>query len=193
VKHELRQIALKFQDKLKPIKVALFDIDGVLTDGTIHYDGAEMGFNRSTHTHDGYGMKMLMASGLKVGVISGGDSLGIIKRFQENLSLDYVFLGNEDKREAYNKILNEGYKPDEILYVADEFFDLPLLMRSGFSACPPSSVFEVRSRVDYVTANSSGHGCAREVMELLRLAQGWAPEVLDFDGTPIDFKKDYQN
>jgi 3-deoxy-D-manno-octulosonate 8-phosphate phosphatase (KDO 8-P phosphatase) len=190
VKHELREIALHFQDKLRPIKVALFDIDGVLTDGTIHYDGVEVGFNRSSHTHDGYGMKMLMAHGLKVGVISGGDSLGIIKRFKENLSLDYVYLGNEDKREAYKSILEQGYQAHEILYMADEFFDLPLLIKSGFSACPPSSVFEVRSRVDYVSMKDSGVGCAREVMEILRLAQGWAPQVLDFDGQAIDFKKD---
>lgn len=190
MKHELKLVAQQFQSKLVGIKVALFDIDGVLTDGTIHYDGAEMGFNRSTHTHDGYGMKMLMAHGIKVGVISGGDSLGVIKRFQENLSLDYVFLGNEDKREAYNKILREGFQPHEILYMADEFFDLPLLMKSGFSACPPSSVYEVKTRVDYVSKLDSGQGCAREVMEILRLAQGWAPEVLDFDGQPLDFSKD---
>lgn len=182
---DLREVAKKLSAKLAPIKVALFDIDGVCTDGTIRFDGEEMGFNRSSHTHDGYGMKLLMTAGLKVGVISGGDSLGVVKRYKENLQLDYVFLGNEDKREAYKKILAEGYKDQEILYMGDEFFDLPLLMRAGFSAAPPEASAEVKDRVDYVTYRAGGRGCVREVIELIRYAQGIIPDVRDFDDRPI--------
>ena len=185
---DLKIVALQHQQKLKRIKVLLFDIDGVLTDGRISYDGDEVGFNRSTHTHDGYGMKMMMSFGLKVGVISGGESVGVKKRFAENLSLDYVFLGNEDKREAYNKVVADGFSPAEILYMGDEFFDLPLLMRSGFSATVPDAPFEVRERVDYITERSSGMACAREVMELVRFAKGLLPEILDFDGRPLNLK-----
>lgn len=168
-----------------PIKVALFDIDGVLTDGLVRYDSHEMGFNRSTHTSDGYGLKLLMAHGLKVGVISGGDSLGVRKRFEENLGLDLVFLGNEDKREAYREVLKLGFHDHEILYMGDEFFDLPLLMRAGFSATVPSASYEVQERVDYVSQRPSGMGCVREVIDILRYARGWVPEILDFDDRPL--------
>jgi 3-deoxy-D-manno-octulosonate 8-phosphate phosphatase (KDO 8-P phosphatase) len=185
---DLRQEAHRFKSKLEKIKVALFDIDGVLTDGTIRYEGEEVGFNRSSHTHDGYGMKMLMSFGIKVGVISGGDSLGVVKRYQENLKLDYVFLGNEDKREAYLEILNMGYKDEEILYMADEFFDLPILLRVGFSATVPEASYEVQERVDYISQRAGGHGCVREVIDLLRYARGLTPEVLDFDQKPLELK-----
>lgn len=183
----LRENAKKFEQKLKKIKVCLFDIDGILTDGRIHYDGEEMGFNRSTHALDGYGLKVLMNAGLKVGVISGGMSLGMQKRFEENLHLNYVFLGNEDKREAFKSILNDGFEASEILYMGDEFFDLPLLMEAGFSATVPNASHEIKERVDYVTTRLSGEGCAREVMDMVRYAQGIFPEVPGFDGKLIPF------
>ena len=106
MEQDLRVLGRKFKDKLGPIKVVLFDIDGILTNGLIHWDGMEVGYNRATHAQDGYGMKLLMDAGIKVGVISGGDSLGVKKRFKENLKLDLVFLGNEDKRKAYLKVLD---------------------------------------------------------------------------------------
>ena len=173
----LREISLKFSDKLKKIKVALFDVDGILTNGHISWDGEDIGFNRSTHAGDGYGLKVLMEAGIKVGVISGGDSLGVIKRFKENLKLNYVFLGNEDKREAFNKVLQDGYKRDEILYMGDEFFDIPLLKGAGFSATVPHSSHEVQEVVDYVTFRRGGDACAREVIDLVRYAQNIVPKI----------------
>ena len=183
----LRETAEKFKNKLKKIKLVAFDVDGVLTNSLIWYQGEEMGFNRATHTQDGYGIKVLMDAGIKVGVISGGNSLGVHKRFAENLGLDFCFLGNEDKRESYKELINMGYEDSDILYMGDEFFDLPLLMRSGFSATTNEASLEVKERVDYVTKRSAGHGCAREVIDILRYAQDITPEVLDFDDSPIDF------
>lgn len=183
--HLFRQKAKEFKAKLDQIKICLFDVDGILTDGKVRYDGQEMGFNRSTHTSDGYGLKVLMRAGYKVGVISGGDSLGVQKRFKENLGLDLTFFGNEDKREAYLAVLEMGYKDEEILYMGDEFFDLPLLMRSGFSATVPSASLEVQEHVDYVTDRASGEGAAREVIDILRYSQNITPVVLGFDNTPL--------
>jgi 3-deoxy-D-manno-octulosonate 8-phosphate phosphatase (KDO 8-P phosphatase) len=114
-KLRLKEYALKFSEKLEKIKVCAFDIDGILTDGGITWEGENIGFNRTCHIHDGYGFKILKEAGILVGVISGGDSVGMRKRFVETLKLDFVFLGNEDKRDAYKKVLALGYTDEEIL------------------------------------------------------------------------------
>jgi 3-deoxy-D-manno-octulosonate 8-phosphate phosphatase (KDO 8-P phosphatase) len=148
-----------------------------------------MGFNRATHTSDGYGLKLLMRNGIRTGVISGGDSQGVRKRFIDNLKLDFAYLGDEDKRSAFQKVLDEGYEPEEILYMGDEFFDVPLLQKAGFAVTVPDASYEVKQFADYVTETPGGHGAAREIIEIIRYARGIVPEVLDFDGNKIDFKK----
>lgn len=172
--------ANKFHDKLSKIKVCIFDIDGILTNGGITWDGQDIGFNRTTHSRDGWIMKFFQRHGIKVGVISGGDGPNLRKRFIDNLKLDYVFLGNEDKREAYKHILNDGFKDENILYMGDEFIDIPLLKKAGFSATVPNSSYEVQEAVDYITFRESGDACAREVMELVRIAQNLKSDVVDF-------------
>lgn len=172
--------AAKFKDKIKNLKVFLFDVDGILTTGHLYWAGEEVGFNRFFHARDGYGLKLLQMSGYKVGIVTGGDSIGVEKRFKDNLKLDYIFMGNEDKREAYLEILNEGYKDEEIFYMGDELFDVPLLKRAGFSATVPEASHEVREIVDYVTEKTSGMGCAREVIEIIRLSLNLPNPVPDF-------------
>lgn len=178
---ELRTLAEKHKDKLKKIKVCAFDVDGVLTDGKVWWAGEEVGWNRATDTRDGYGLVLLKRLGYKVGVITGGNSLSIKKRFEENLKLDFVFSGNEDKREAYKKILAMGYDKSEILYMGDEHFDMPLLKVTGFSATVPNASYEVKEVVDYITTCSGGAGAAREVIDLLRIACDIAPQIPEFN------------
>jgi len=171
---DYRVTANKFKSKLAKIKVAHFDVDGVLTDGRIYWQSEEVGWGRFFHTSDGYGLKMLMNYGLKVGVISGGASLGVKKRFEELLKLDYVFLGSENKLPAFNQVLKmANVNPDEVLYMGDEFFDLPILKQVGFSATTLGASIEIQESVDYVAKTAPGHGCAREVIDLLRLAKGF--------------------
>ncbi|OIQ20760.1 MAG: hypothetical protein BM556_02120 [Bacteriovorax sp. MedPE-SWde] len=184
----LFEVAKKFEDRLKKIKVCAFDIDGVLTPGHVWYQDDTIGFNRSTHTSDGYGLKLLMKNGIRTGVISGGDSVGVRQRFIDNLKLDFAYLGDEDKRKAFQRILDDGYKPEEILFMGDEFFDVPLLKKAGFAVTVPGAPFEVKSFADYVTTKEGGHAAVREIIEVIRYARGIVPEVLDFDDTPIDFK-----
>ncbi len=180
MREHMEKNAAKFKDKLKLIKVALFDVDGILTDGRVYYQGEEMGFNRFFHIHDGYGLKLLQKAGIKVGVITGGNSLGVMKRF-ENLQLDHIYLGNEDKRSAYLDILQkENVQDENILYMGDEFFDIPLLQRAGFSATNKQAHFEVQECVDYITLRDAGMGCVREVIDLVCLAQNIRPEIPDF-------------
>ena len=176
-KQEIEKISAEFKEKLLKIKVALFDVDGVLTDGRIYYSGNEIGFNRFFHTHDGYGLKMLMKAGLKVGIISGGDSEGVKQRFSL-LGLDYMYLGNEDKRGALQAILEDTKLSSEnVLYMGDEFFDLPILKDVGFSATTPDASYEIQDNVDYVTKKHGGKGAVREVIDLVRYVQNIVPEV----------------
>lgn len=172
---DLRSNAIKFQEKLKKIKVACFDLDGILTDAKVFYASEEVGFNRQFCVYDGYGMKLLMSAGIKVGVITGGNSVSVQKRV-EQLGLDFCYAGNEDKRGAFVDLAKKyQVSGEEILYMGDELFDIPLLKASGFSATVPSAGIEVLEIVDYVTTRRSGEGCAREVIDMLRYAKNIHP------------------
>lgn len=178
---DLKKIAEKYKQQLLPIKVFLVDVDGILTDCSLYYAGEEVGFLRSFNVLDGYAFKFLMKAGIKVGVISGGNSIGLIKRM-EDLKPTYLHLGNEDKREAYLKVKEEsGCEDHEILYMGDEHFDIPLLKRVGFSATAPHANIEVKEVVHYITHAEGGKACVREVADLLRYAQGFRPQYLDFE------------
>lgn len=178
---DLRVVAQKHKDKLSKIKVAIFDVDGILTNGMVYYAGQELGFNRHFYVPDGYGIKVLLEAGIKVGVITGGDSVGVRKRF-ELLKVTYLFLGNEDKRESFKKIKNEmQIEYEQMLYMGDEHFDMPLLKKAGFSATAPHANPEVKEICDYVTVCKGGEGAVREVIDLLRYVQRIVPKVEDFD------------
>ncbi len=178
---KLKEFAKKHEAKLKKIKVCAFDLDGILTDCKVFWQGEEVGFNRTFNIYDGFGMKLLMKAGLKVGVVTGGDSVSVQKRTSQ-LGVDFCYAGNEDKREAFLDLMKRyNVAADEILYMGDELFDLPLLKKAGFSATVPNTTEEVTAVVDYVTERKSGEGCAREVMDLVRYAQGiTAAHVEDF-------------
>ena len=176
----LRETAKRFEAKLKKIKVVVFDLDGILTNAYVWWASEEVGFNRTFNIYDGYGMKVLMEHGLKVGVITGGNSVSVFKRTQQ-LGLDFCYAGNEDKREAFLDVMKKyNVAAEEILYMGDELFDIPLLKKSGFSATVPNTSDEIKEVVDYVTIRKSGEGCAREVIDLVRYAQGIVPVSKDF-------------
>ncbi|WPU64226.1 KdsC family phosphatase [Peredibacter sp. HCB2-198] len=176
----LKDTSKKFEAKLKKIKVVCFDLDGILTDSHVWWASEEVGFNRTFCIYDGYGMKLLMKAGIKVGVITGGNSISVTKR-TEQLGLDFCYAGNEDKREAYMDMMKKyNVTPEEVLYMGDELFDIPLLRKSGFSATVPNCSDEVKEQVDYVTIKESGKGCAREVIDLVRYAQNIHPNIGDF-------------
>lgn len=176
----LRETAKKFEAKLKKIKVVALDLDGILTDSHVWWASEEVGFNRTFCIYDGYGMKVLMKAGIKVGVITGGNSVSVTKRV-EQLGLDFCYAGNEDKRAGFLNLLEKyNVKAEEVLYMGDELFDIPILRKAGFSATVPNTCDEVKEMVDYVTIRESGKGCAREVMDLVRYAQNIVPLHEDF-------------
>lgn len=178
---ELEKTAQKFKEKLSKIKLCAFDLDGILTDGRVFWGNEEVGFNRFFHVYDGYGLKMLKQAGIKVGVITGGDSVSVDKRI-EQLGLDFLYKGNEDKRLAIKQVMKEHQvQLEEILYMGDELFDIPILKAVGFSATVPNSHKEVKEVADYVTIKESGKGCAREVIDILRYAIGFEPYIPGFN------------
>ena len=152
-------------------------MDGILTDARVRFEGDEVGWNRDFNIYDGYGMKLLMAAGIKVGVITGGNSVSVKKRV-EQLGLDFSYTGNEDKREAFLDVMKRyNVSAENILYMGDELFDIPLLKKAGFAATVPSAGIEVHEIADYVTTRTSGNACAREVIDLLRYAQKIHPII----------------
>jgi 3-deoxy-D-manno-octulosonate 8-phosphate phosphatase (KDO 8-P phosphatase) len=175
------EVAKALEEQLKPIKIFLLDVDGILTTSHIAYMGEETGFARTFHTLDGYAFKFLKKAGIQVGIISGGNSIGLIKRM-EDLQPHFFYYGKEDKRSAYEEIKKKTKASDqEILYMGDDLFDIPLLKKAGFSATVPSASFDVKDCVHYVTHREAGMGCMREVADLLRIVQNIPYFFEDFD------------
>ncbi len=162
------------QNKLKKIKLLILDVDGIMTDGRIFWLEGH-GWTRNFHIHDGYGLKILMKAGIQVAVISGGDSKDVRTRMQF-LKIEHVFLGDEDKIKALEKIkIATGLEYEQMAFMGDDLFDLPVLERVGFSATVPQAVPPVRSRVHYITEASAGWGAVREVADAIRKSQGHGP------------------
>lgn len=162
------------KERLKRIKLLMLDIDGVMTDGRIFWL-EEHGWTRHFHVKDGYGLKLLMKAGIQVAVISGGDSKDVRTRM-EFLKIPHVFLGDEDKIKALDKITQAtGLPYEHMAFMGDDLFDIPVLERVGFSATVPHAVDEVKARVHYVTETPGGWGAVREIADAIRRAQGIGP------------------
>jgi len=159
-----------FRKKIQRIRVLLLDVDGVLTDGTIIYngDGQEM---KAFNIRDGAAIKWLQRAGLEVAILSGRNSAPVLVRAKE-LGIEKVIQSAYDKLPAFDKFLSEsGCQADEVAYIGDDFHDLPVLKRAGFSACPADAVSEVKKSVDYVCRSKGGNGVIREVAEMILKSQ----------------------
>ncbi len=162
------------QARLKKIKLLILDVDGVMTDGRVFWlDGH--GWTRHFHVKDGYGLKVLMNHGVQVAVISGGESEDVRMRMKF-LKIEHVFLGDEDKVKALDKILAAtGLSTEQMAFMGDDLFDIPVIERVGFSATVPHAVDEVKARVHYITQTQGGWGAVREIADAIRKAQGLGP------------------
>jgi 3-deoxy-D-manno-octulosonate 8-phosphate phosphatase (KDO 8-P phosphatase) len=164
---------LTLHDKAARIRLLLFDVDGVLTDGTvvIHTDGTE---SKGFHIRDGAAMVWAQRAGLTVGLLSARSS-GATTHRATQLAIRLVVQGVSNKLEAYDRILREsGFTDEAVAYMGDDLLDLPVLARAGLSAAPADAAAEVRRDVDWVSAIEGGRGAARELIELvLRAQQRW--------------------
>ncbi len=152
--------------KAKNVRLLLLDVDGVLTDGNLIYshDGAE---SKMFNTQDGFGLRLIRENGIDTGIITARKS-EIVARRAEELKMRYVNQGYVQKLTAYKEIIKQsGLKPVEICYMGDDWLDLVLLKRVGFSAAPANAVAEVKEIAHYITTQTGGQGAVREVCNLL--------------------------
>lgn len=160
------------------VRVAFFDVDGVLTDGGLYY-GAEGEALKRFHTLDGHGLKLLARAGITVAIISGRDGPALRCRLRE-LGLTHVHLGVGDKRAVAEHILATAQGSwDTAAAMGDDWPDLPLLTRAHFACTPPGAHAEARAHAHYVTQAAAGQGAAREFCDLLLVASGRYRALLD--------------
>ncbi|MCL1961624.1 MAG: HAD hydrolase family protein [Desulfovibrionaceae bacterium] len=160
------------------VRVAFFDVDGVLTDGGLYF-GAEGETLKRFHTLDGHGLKLLAQAGIEPCVISGRDSAPLRARMQA-LGIRRLRLGTEDKRPAAQALLAElGLDWAQAAAIGDDWPDLPVLRRAAFACAPPQAHAEVRAIAHHVTAAGAGEGAAREFCDLLLAANGHYRRLFD--------------
>ena len=158
-------------ERAKHIRLMIFDVDGILTDGGLRY-GAEGELIKTFNVLDGHGIKLLQNSGVKTAIISARQS-PIVARRAADLGITIVLQGVGDKRLAFEKTLAESdLGAAQCGFMGDDVIDLPVMTRVGFAASVPNGHAEVQSRAHYVTKNRGGHGAVREVCDFILRAQG---------------------
>jgi 3-deoxy-D-manno-octulosonate 8-phosphate phosphatase (KDO 8-P phosphatase) len=153
------------------IRLVLFDVDGVLTDGRVvlHGDGSE---SKQFHIRDGIVMVWTQRVGLKIGLLSARSSPTTAERAAQ-LGITLVHQGVASKIDAYDEIIGDiGLNDDEVAYMGDDIVDIAVLSRVGLSGAPADAVPEVRQRVHWVASSAGGAGAAREFLELILRSQG---------------------
>lgn len=153
------------------IRAAIFDVDGVLTDGRI-YIGADGETVKAFSTLDGHGLKLLQRGGIEPIVITGRDSAAVRRRVAD-LGITRCAFGVEDKLGVADELLTkQGLAWNAVAVMGDDWPDLPLLSRAAFACAPPQAHVEVRALAHHVTAAAAGYGAARECCDLLLCAAG---------------------
>lgn len=161
----------RLQQRAKAIKLAIFDVDGVLTDGRLYFlaDGSEF---KTFNTLDGQGIKMLIASGVRTAIISGR-STPVVERRAQNLGIQHLYQGREDKLVVLDELLAElGLDYAEVAYLGDDLPDLPVIRRAGLGMAVANANEFVRQHAHGTTQARGGEGAAREFCELILRAQG---------------------
>ena len=152
-------------------RAAIFDVDGVLTDGRL-YIGEQGESFKAFCTLDGHGLKLLAQAGIEPIIITGRDSAAVRRRVAD-LGIGHAIYGVHDKLAAAERLRAEiGLQWSDLAVIGDDWPDLPLLLRAGFSAAPPGAHVEVRAVARHVTAAAAGYGAAREFCDLLLVAGG---------------------
>ncbi len=161
-------------EKVKKIKMLVMDVDGILTDSRIILDSS-LGWKRFFSVRDGIGIHQLRHNGYKTAIITGSHSEDVQKRAQ-HLKIDYFYENKLDKSPAYEELkIESGFRDEEICYIGDDIFDIPLLKQVGFSATVPEAVDEVINECDYITNRGGGYGAVRDLCQII-LMHGYFSE-----------------
>jgi 3-deoxy-D-manno-octulosonate 8-phosphate phosphatase (KDO 8-P phosphatase) len=157
--------------RARNIKLVIFDVDGVLTDGRLIMgdDGLEY---KAFNTQDGLGMKLLKASGVDMAIITGRTSNVVTKR-AESTGIGHFYQGVEDKLEAFHDLLEQtGLQPEQCAFMGDDVVDLPPMRRCGLALTVPDAHHLVKEHAHFVATRPAGRGAVREACEFIMQAQG---------------------
>ncbi|MDY6980858.1 MAG: 3-deoxy-manno-octulosonate-8-phosphatase KdsC [Pseudomonadota bacterium] len=159
------------------IKLVVFDVDGVLTDGTLFVgdDGQEY---KAFHSRDGFGIKLLRQSGVQIGVITARNSQVVLHRM-ENLGIEHVYQNRLEKVPAFEELVAKlELQPEQAAYVGDDVVDLPVMRRAGLAIAVQDAHPLAKQHAHWQTPHGGGRGAARDVCELIMEAQKTLDEQL---------------
>ncbi|MDP8264579.1 MAG: HAD family hydrolase [Candidatus Aceula lacicola] len=164
-------ISKLLKEKIKKIKVLVMDVDGVLTEGKLIFDGQAREL-KAFNVQDGYGIVILKRAGIKTVIITAGNSK-VVKVRADYLHIDKLYSGAYPKIISYEKLLKFfKVKDSEVCFVGDDLTDCQILKRVGLAISVKNAVAEVKRITDYTTKRCGGDGAIREVIELLLKTQG---------------------
>lgn len=162
-----------YKEYLKDITTFIFDVDGVLTDGSILVTTkGEM--LRKMNVKDGYALKTALLKGYNICIITGGSNQGVKDRLM-GLGITNIYLGAHDKEEPLEEYLDMyGINPENVLYMGDDMPDIPPMKRVKLATCPQNAIMEVKTICDYVSHKNGGEGCVRDIIEqVLKVRGDW--------------------
>jgi 3-deoxy-D-manno-octulosonate 8-phosphate phosphatase (KDO 8-P phosphatase) len=166
------------RQKARDIRLIIFDVDGVLTDGSLFIgdDGQEY---KAFHSKDGHGMVMLQESGVQIAIITGRTS-EVVRIRMASLGIEHVYQGKRQKLPAYEELKRKtGLTDEQIAYVGDDVVDLPVMTRVGLAIAVQDAHPWTKQHAHWVTPSNGGRGAGREACELIMDAQGHLQSWLD--------------
>ncbi len=172
-------------ERARHIRLLIADCDGVLTDGSLHYaaDGEQaIESAKVFHIHDGQGIRLASQAGLKLGIISGRESVALAARAKE-MKVNHLYQGVADKLPIYERIkMAESLSDGQVAYIGDDLPDLAPMRRAGLSFAVADAVEDIRNCADFTTLAGGGRGAVREVIELILKSQNkWNELIGQFD------------
>ena len=160
-----------FKERLNHIKTFLFDVDGVLTNGSVLImENGEV--VRNMNSKDAYALQLAIKKGYRIAIITGGNSQAVKKALQ-GLGIEDVFLAQSDKLQCYKDYINEhDLKEEEIVFMGDDLPDYEVMKRVGIAACPNNAAHEIKQISIYISNRNGGEACARDIVEQVMRCQG---------------------
>lgn len=165
-------------EKAKPIRLMIFDVDGVLTTGRLCYGPAGIEL-KEFHVHDGQWIKFLQKTGVEIAIITAKES-NIVEKRMHDLGIDHVYQGNINKLEPYEDLKTKlNLRDEQVAYLGDDLPDLPVICRVGLGMAVANAPAVMQQHACFTTKAKGGRGAAREVCELIMRAQGTYQGVID--------------
>ena len=166
-------------EQAKKVKLIIFDVYGVLTDGGIYVGPDGKDLFKPFYCRDGLGITLAHRAGLLTAIITGRESAQVARRAEE-LHISGIWQGNSNKRGAYRELKQKfRLQDEEIAYIGDDIIDLPIMVQVGFPAAVADAVPEVRARSLIVSGLPGGKGAVREILEFILKAKGLWEDILD--------------